>query len=144
MNSQFATLSEAVKELSRGTIIFLGVTIATLLAVFVPILCLNIFGVWSNAYSAFGDHLFVGVPCILGNLIGVAVKRIWPCVLAFLFVLATIQFVLLVKAKPMDDWLSAYPAFTRTVGGLLLDGLFFSWYAKQSGLLVRSNPKSSS
>ena len=142
MSSQFATLAEAVKEFPRATRLFLGITIATLLGVFVPIVCLNIFGVWSNAYSAFGDHLFVGIPCTLGNLLGFAVKRIWPCVMAFLFLLAMIQFVRLVKAKPMDDWLSAYPAFTRTVGGLLLDALFFNWYAKQSGLLTSSKSKS--
>lgn len=117
-------------------------TITTLLALFVPIMFLNLFGVWSNAYSALGDHLFIAIPIIFASLIGIAMRRTWPCLLAFLAVLTTIQFVFLAKAKPVNDWWSAYPAFTRTVGGFVLGGLFLAWYTKQSELISHTKTES--
>ena len=131
MQKELVSLKDLTSEMSMTTRVMLGCFLCAMIGVFIPLFAINLTGTWLGSISAYGDHIIIGSACVLTVLIGLNVKRLWIGVLIVWIPVFGIQFFGLFMSKPVNDWLSAWPAFARTFGAILLPYAFLAWYRRE-------------
>ena len=121
-------MKDATSEMSKTNRILLGLFVGTIIGVFVPLFAINITGKWLSKIGAFGDHLVFGTSCVIAGLIGLKMKKLWVGAFIVWTPIVLFQFFASISSRPLYWWWAAWPAYTRSIGAMILSTLFLAWY----------------
>lgn len=130
LKKEMLDLKQATADMSLTVKVLLGISISTLIGVFIPLFAINLTGTWLGSISAYGDHALLGGACVVAGLLGLKLKRLWLWALIAWAPVFCLQFFVILAESRFDQLWGAWPAITRSVGAFVLSTLFLGNYRK--------------